>query len=283
MDEAEQHNQQQLAIYRQNVRYLLDQAAQFGGEGMAPLPVRNQLHSARTMITTLKANLRAAGVVVVDATEDFAPGQPDAPSAQALLDTMPLDVIPDLATLPPASRMPYASNPHFVGRDDALLALAQALKDGGRVALGPRAAATGLGGIGKTSVAAEFVHRYGQYFAGGVFWLSFADPAAVAGEVAACGGPGFLDLRPGFHDLKQDEKVALVTAAWRQDTPRLLVFDNCEDPRLVEAWAPPTGGCRVLITSRRQRWPGGLRVQTQRLSVLARTNSIALLQQLAPA
>jgi tetratricopeptide (TPR) repeat protein len=38
----------------------------------------------------------------------------------------------------------------------------------------------------------------------------------------------------------------------------------------------------VLITSRRQRWPSGLRVQTQRLAVLARQSSIALLQQLAP-
>jgi tetratricopeptide (TPR) repeat protein len=212
-----------------------------------------------------------------------APPPPDPRvQAQTLLDTMPLDAVPGPAPFPPFSRMPYASNPHFVGRDDALLALAQALKGGGRVALGPRAAVTGLGGIGKTSVASEFVHRYGQYFAGGVFWLSFADPAAVPSEVAACGGAGLLDLRPDFGELKQDEQVALVTAAWRQEIPRLLVFDNCEDPKLVEEWAPPTGGCRVLITSRRQRWPGGLRVQTQRLAVLARASSIALLQQLTP-
>ena len=32
-------------------------------------------------------------------------------------------------------------------------------------------------------------------------------------------------------------------AAWRQAIPRLLVFDNCEDPKLVEAWAPD-----VLVT-----------------------------------
>jgi tetratricopeptide (TPR) repeat protein len=212
-----------------------------------------------------------------------APPPPDPRAqAQALLDAMPLDSIPDPAPIPPFSRMSYSPNPHFVGRNDALLALAQALRGGRRVALGPRAATTGLGGIGKTSVAAEFVHRYGQYFAGGVFWLSFADPAAVAGEVAACGGLGLLNLSPDFSGLKQDEQIALVTAAWRQEVPRLLVFDNCEDPKLVEVWAPSTGGSRVLLTSRRQRWPSGLQVQTHRLAVLARQSSIALLQQLAP-
>jgi tetratricopeptide (TPR) repeat protein len=283
MDESSQHYQQeQLTIHRRNARHLLRQAAKFGGEDRLPTHLMNDLHDTRANIARVKASLRAAGVVVVDAPEDFPAGQPDAPSAQALLDTMPIDVVPEPAPFPAFSRMPYSSNPHFIGRDDALLALAQTFKGGGRVALGPRAAATGLGGIGKTSIAAEFVHRYGQFFAGGVFWLSFADPAAVAGEVAACGGPGLLALHPAFGDLKQDDQVQLVRQIWQQETPRLLVFDNCEDPKLVEAWAPPTGGCWVLITSRRQRWPSGLRVQTQRLAVLARMSSIALLQQLAP-
>jgi tetratricopeptide (TPR) repeat protein len=282
VDQTAERDAEQLAVYRRTVQHLLRQAAKFGGEDRLPTHLMHELHDARTAIAALKARLGTQGVAVANEPDDEPPAQADARRAQALLDAMPLGAVPDPAPFPSFSRMPYAANPHFVGRDEALLALAQALKGGGRVALGPRAAATGLGGIGKTSVAAEFAHRYGQYFAGGVFWLSFADPAAVAGEVAACGGPGFLDVRPDFGELKQDEQVALVQAAWRQAIPRLLVFDNCEDPKLVEAFAPPTGGCRVLITSRRQRWPGGLRVQTQRLTVLSRQSSIALLQQLAP-
>ncbi|MEZ4659844.1 MAG: hypothetical protein R2911_19995 [Caldilineaceae bacterium] len=39
----------------------------------------------------------------------------------------------------------------------------------------------------------------------------------------------------------------------------LLVFDNCEDPALLAQWRPTSGGCCVLVTSRRGRWPAGQR------------------------
>ncbi len=90
--------------------------------------------------------------------------------------------------------MPLAPNPLFVGREPDLLTLARALKQGSTAAIGPLAAATGLGGIGKTQLASEFAHRYGQHFAGGVFWLSFAEPAGVAAAISQCGGVGNLDL-----------------------------------------------------------------------------------------
>jgi hypothetical protein len=87
--------------------------------------------------------------------------------AEARLAAMPLDVVPPPASLPAGSRMPLARNPLFVGRDADLKALARALKAGETAAVGQIAAATGLGGIGKTQLASEFVHRYGQYFLGG--------------------------------------------------------------------------------------------------------------------
>jgi hypothetical protein len=54
-----------------------------------------------------------------------------------------------------------------------LKALAAALKPHA----GTAAITTGIGGVGKTQLAAEFAYRYGQFFAGGVFWISFADPS----------------------------------------------------------------------------------------------------------
>jgi tetratricopeptide (TPR) repeat protein len=178
--------------------------------------------------------------------------------------------------------MPLRRNPLFVGREADLRALATALKGGETTVIGQTAAASGLGGIGKTQLASEFVHRYGQYFAGGVCWLSFADPAAVPTEVAACGGPGVLALHPQFHALPLADQVQLVQAAWQSPLPQLLVFDNCEDEALLAQWRPPHGGCRVLVTSRRARWEPSLGVQLVLLGILQRDESLALLRHHRP-
>ncbi|MCI0395180.1 MAG: hypothetical protein L0322_09615, partial [Chloroflexi bacterium] len=202
----------------------------------------------------------------------------DPAAAEVLLAQMPEDEAPAPAALPPGSRMLFSANPHFAGRADALQQLARRLKRGQTAAIGQVAAVSGLGGVGKTQLAAEFVHRYGRYFAGGVFWLSFASPETIPTEVAGCGRAMGL---PGLEHLALPDQVARVRQEWQQPTPRLLVFDNCEDERLLAAWRPLTGGCRVLLTSRRGRWDPGLGVANLALNVLARPESVALLQNLA--
>jgi tetratricopeptide (TPR) repeat protein len=211
-------------------------------------------------------------------------GPPSLADAERRLASLPLDDIPDLAPLPPGSRMPLTSNPLFVGREEDFKTLAKAMKGGETVAIGQVqiAAATGLGGIGKTQLAVEFVHRYGQYFAGGFFWLSFADPKAIPAEVAACGERGGLDLPLGFSNLPLDDQVRLVLSAWQSPLPRLLVFDNCEKEELLARWRPPTGGCRVLVTSHRATWDVTLGVQALPLGVLSRAESVALLRKFRP-
>ncbi|HEY0602351.1 MAG TPA: toll/interleukin-1 receptor domain-containing protein, partial [Herpetosiphonaceae bacterium] len=197
---------------------------------------------------------------------------------------IPVLSIPAPVPLPPGSRMPLSHNPLFVGREEELRELAQVLKAGETVAIGQVAiaATTGLGGIGKTQLAAEFVHRYGQFFAGGVFWLSFADPAVVPAEIAACGGLEGMRLSADFDALPFHDQVRRVVAEWRSPLSRLLVFDNCEDEALLDEWRPKHGGCRVLMTSRRAKWDAGLGVHAMPLSVLPRIKSIALLRAFCP-
>jgi hypothetical protein len=139
--------------------------------------------------------------------------------AEARLAALPPATVAAPAALPPKSRVLFARNILFVGREEDLKRLATALKAGETAAVGQIAAATGLGGIGKTQLANEFAHRYGQYFAGGVFWLNFADPEAVPAEIAACGGPGALDLRPDFRNLPLQDQVRLVASAWHSPLP----------------------------------------------------------------
>ncbi len=201
--------------------------------------------------------------------------------AEQKLSSLPLEIIPVVAPLPAKSRMPLGRNPLFVGREQGLKGLAKKLKGGQTVASGQveTAAATGLGGMGKTQLVSEFVHRYGQFFGGGVFWLSFADPKAIPAEIARCGGAGAMELRPNFGELPLEDQVKLVIAEWQNSVPRLLVFDNCEEPDLLAQWRPSSGGCRVLVTSRRADWEPGLNVQSLVLDVLQRSESMALLRE----
>src|SRR5207302_7754941 len=79
-----------------------------------------------------------------------------------------------------------------------------------------------------------------------------------------------------------EELLEIVKNAWQSAMPRLLVFDNCEEEALLEAWRPPSGGCRVLVTSRRSHWSPTLGVVELPLNVLPRADSIELLRRYRP-
>lgn len=106
--------------------------------------------------------------------------------------------------------------------------------------------------------------------------MSFAEEAAVAAEVVSAGrGLGF---HPDYDNLPLEQQVRLVEEAWESPLPRLLVFDNCENPVLLDRWRPRHGGSRVLVTSRRSQWDRALGVQTLTLGILKRPESIQLLR-----
>ena len=227
------------------------------------------------------AQAAAGGIATVTVYQQAPPApvtEAEQAEAAARWAGLPLDMVPTPGALPERSRMQFARNALFVGRDRDLKSLATALKSGETAAVGQIAAATGLGGIGKTQLANEFAHRYGQYFAGGVFWLNFADPNTISGEIAACGGSGALELRPDFANLPLPDQVRLVASAWHGPLPRLLIFDNCEDEDLLAQWRPVTGGSRVLVTSRWGVWRGDLGVRALRLGVLSPRESVDLLR-----
>jgi len=231
--------------------------------------------SPESSITNNIPNYGARGSFYGPVSFNSPPPAPLLEEALALLDRLPLDDVPEPQNLPTPHRMTLRPNPLFVGRDDELCMLARLLREGGTVAI-----TTGIGGAGKTQLAVEVACRYGHYFAGGVFWVSCADPAGIPGEIAACGLIMGL-FPPTGVDL--ETQVRLTRAAWETDMPRLLIFDTCEDEQTLRRWLPQTSGCRVLVTSRRQScWSSDLLGMEVCLGMLPQTVCVELFQQLAP-
>ncbi len=99
------------------------------------------------------------GTAIVNVYQQALPRQiapEEIKKALALLESYPTDVIPEVGNLPFGSRMQFARNPLFIGRVEYLLELAKVIKEGDTAIL------AGIGGIGKTQLAIEFVHLYGQ-------------------------------------------------------------------------------------------------------------------------
>jgi hypothetical protein len=165
---------------------------------------------------------------------------------------------------PEAVGLPVRLTPRLIlaGREPLLGDLdARLAPDPGRP--GPRVVVLcGLGGVGKTSVAVEFAYR--QLGGVGACWqFSAEDPAVLAAEfsvlAAELGAREVVDPR---------DPVASVHAVLaRQAAGWLVVLDNAADLASVEAFIPPAGPGRVIITSQNQHWPPGWAVYVPELDV----------------
>src|ERR1700732_5121704 len=82
----------------------------------------------------------------------------------------------DLA--PSAFCVPYDQNPHFTGRQSSLERLSMALHDKKPKQYNHRISLHGLGGVGKTQVALEYVYRHKSEYQY-VFWISAVDRAQL--------------------------------------------------------------------------------------------------------
>jgi tetratricopeptide (TPR) repeat protein len=138
----------------------------------------------------------------------------------------------------------------FIGRDPLLTAIRDQLLAEDVVALLPTAALHGMGGIGKTQLARAYAHRYSNHYQLG-WWISAETESTITtalGELGTLlGAPSQLPPRQLVVRLQQ---VLAEREAW------LLVFDNAEDPAIVEPFLPQAGKGHVLLTSRNPAWQG---------------------------
>ena len=161
-------------------------------------------------------------------------------------------------------------NPNFIGRHIPLEHLEQRLADGAAVVL--PSAMHGMGGIGKTQLAIEYVYRHlNDYDL--VWWIQAAQPGQIHQALTALAQR--LGLPCGI-----DTAIPVVLDALRRGQTGgrwLLVFDSADSPHTVRPYLPAHGRGHVLITSRNPHWAEIAR--PLKISVFTREESVALLRR----
>lgn len=150
------------------------------------------------------------------------------PSTKAVAKEVPFQVTADL--------------PYFVGRETEIAALQEALRAQTHNTL---YSIQGMGGVGKTVLAAHLAYMIRPFFSDGILWakVDTSDTMSILRTFAQAYGVdvsayGDLDSRSRLvRDLLADKKA-------------LLVLDNAQTSEQVTPLLPPTGSCAVLVTTR---------------------------------
>lgn len=142
--------------------------------------------------------------------------------------------------------VPFRRNVFFSGRDDLLLALHEQLKPLGDSQSPVVTCITGLGGVGKTQLCAEFAYRYRADYTATI-WVCADSQANIHQSVLdTATGLGVYDAATGGA-----EKAASSLARWlTEHSGWLVVFDNADDIGLLSPYLPLTGAGSVLVTTR---------------------------------
>ena len=159
-----------------------------------------------------------------------------------------------------------AHNPDFVGRVEELRTIRDTLavtEREGTIAVLQSA----FGGIGKSAIAFEYAHVFGPEYPGGRFLV----PAAGVSDLSDAflklaidlGDDPDVDFDLPDTDRSAPERAFRRLRAWLQDGgPRLLVFDNVDDPQIfararTHQALPDADRVHILATTRleRDKWP----------------------------
>lgn len=148
----------------------------------------------------------------------------------------------------PAStwNIPIPHTPYFTGRDKLLTSLRKRLTEAKTAALTQPQALYGLGGIGKTRTAAEYVFRYSDKYTH-VFWIHAETHDSLL--------TSFVALAQSLHLPQKDEqdqtRILAAVRRWLTDHKGwLLVMDNADDLPMALEYLPTRHNGHILFTTR---------------------------------
>ena len=217
-----------------------------------------------------RRRVQVSGLVTPYFASPAALGQLVERSLRELADTRRVRDQPPVETAARVWNIP-ARNPGFTGRDDLLETVREQLLAGGKTVV---YALHGMGGVGKTQLAAEYAHRFAEAY-DVAWWVNSEQGGLIGDQFAALG------LALGC--VRAAASIEVVRAAVLGELGQrgrwLLVFDNAEDPADIRPWLPGGAG-HVLITSRVHRW-AEIAAPVE-VDVLTRPESVSIFRDRVP-
>jgi hypothetical protein len=139
-------------------------------------------------------------------------------------------------------------NQFFTGRKIVIEQLHEKLKENGATALSQPQVISGLGGIGKTQTAIEYAYKYKDKYKA-VFWVYSDSKGSLISSYVKIAS--LLNL-PVKNDTNQDLIVDSVKHWLEINSDWLLIFDNADNPEIIEEFFPVQINGHIIITSRAQ-------------------------------
>jgi Tetratricopeptide repeat/NB-ARC domain len=198
--------------------------------------------------------------------------------------TVPSQARPQSASPGPYQRIWSADtpsrNPNFIGRMTELDTLRENLLRGRPDP--PAQVISGMGGIGKTEIAAEYIHLHRDKY-DIVWWIRAEHHDRVRDALVSLGER--LELRLATSGGRDRAIAAVLEALESGIRPNwLLVYDNVAQPLHLRRYMPkcPPGG-HIVITSRVQTWPGYIEADSIVVSPFTEQESVSFLRRRVPA
>ncbi|MEU9110943.1 FxSxx-COOH system tetratricopeptide repeat protein [Streptomyces sp. NPDC048483] len=172
-------------------------------------------------------------------------------------------------------------NNRFTGRDNVLEELHDKLAGTGAGSAPPletRIALYGTSGVGKSQIAQEYAHRFGNDY-DVVWWVSATNRGAAREQLAELAGRLGLPVGQELGD-----RIRAVHEALRIGRPYrrwLLIFDSADDMEQIEDLVPDGRG-HVLITTLTRDWSGSGSAQEIEVLPFNRVESVAYARRRAP-
>jgi tetratricopeptide (TPR) repeat protein len=141
-------------------------------------------------------------------------------------------------------------NPNFTGREDILAQLRGVLTSG-EIGMWKQAL-TGLGGKGKSQIAAKYAYNHQEDYKF-IYWLRSEEPIALAANYAG------LASELGLPEKDSADQTIIITAVKRwlgNNSGWLLIFDNAGSSEEIAQYLPREGTGHAIITSRNPNWGG---------------------------